>query len=267
MVVIGRLLFFASVFLTALSFSTAQQRLHFKPLLANPLESRIGTLYEASENRLRLDIGASTDLVSIYQTEEKKLTLGTDFFTLTRLRSEGNLKFPVETSDYFFGLNSCLSFDKFTKVRARLAHISSHLVDGLANENAVLNPKPFVYSREFLDVVITREFDLVRPYLGLNYVFSNRALYKEVPLLIAQAGFDSKVAINESFSFSSGMDLKTGLDVSGFTVVAAQAGIEVKLDYNTSLFIGAHYYNGTSIHGMFFDTNDEYLGYGFQVYF
>ncbi|HYF01921.1 MAG TPA: hypothetical protein VEC36_00985, partial [Patescibacteria group bacterium] len=143
-------------------------RLSFTPLIANPLEGRVGAMYQFADNKLRLDIGNSID---VYKLPNRDVAFGVDFYTFTRLRSEGNFKFPVETSDYYFGVNFSSSSLRDSKkyydeesdrtyevgfkpsLRLRLAHISSHLVDGLADTSGKLEKKPFVYSREFADLV------------------------------------------------------------------------------------------------------------------
>jgi len=68
-------------------------------LYANPFEARIQLIGQLAPKTLRLDIGAAPVLFRFDST----YTVSTEFFTLTRLRSEGNLKFPVETADYWFG--------------------------------------------------------------------------------------------------------------------------------------------------------------------
>ena len=56
-------------------------------------------------NKLRLDISTSRDIVKWYDDDET-ISIGADLFTFTRLRSTDNFKFPVETIDYLFGLNA-----------------------------------------------------------------------------------------------------------------------------------------------------------------
>ena len=58
---------------------------NFKPLLANPYESRLGFIGQPSEERLRMDIGATFDLFRL----GKASTFGIDMMTYTQLRSEG----------------------------------------------------------------------------------------------------------------------------------------------------------------------------------
>lgn len=89
-------------FILCISYTHIEaQNALFTPFLASPLEARIGSFYQPSKDKMRLDIGNTVDL-SVFDTDSTwKYSIGTDAFILTRLRSEGNLKFPVETADYF----------------------------------------------------------------------------------------------------------------------------------------------------------------------
>ena len=166
-----------------LAFDWYNDEINFRPLIANPYEARMGFIGKPSEERLRMDIGATFDLFKL----SKQGTFGVDMMTYTRLRSEGRFKFPVETTDYFFGINSAFLFERspifgdlfsgVEQLRIRLAHISSHLIDGYTINNEFISP-PFVYSREFLEVIYkvntgySDDCQLISPYFGGSYVFS-----------------------------------------------------------------------------------------------
>ncbi len=139
-------------------------------------------LAEAGKNRLRLDIGNSIDLLQYRDAlDSTTVTMGADFFTYTLLRGEQNFHFPVDASDYFFGVNfnfrESLGEGIFSS-RLRVSHISSHFVDG-HYDNTLASWKdgrpPIVYSREFLDGVAALEpssfDDAARVYLGATYLF------------------------------------------------------------------------------------------------
>ncbi|MBL7999706.1 MAG: DUF1207 domain-containing protein [Candidatus Kapabacteria bacterium] len=245
-------------------------RVLFKQLLANPIEARIGTMYQATDNRLRLDIGHTFDLMSVASSSDFNAVLGGDFFTYTRLRSEGNLKFPVETVDYFFGVNSSLQWKSpqvLYDARIRLSHISAHLTDGVADANGTLQPKPFVYSREFVDIIASVIFDnTYRVYAGGTFIFSNHRLAYPVSLIIPQAGGEIHYPITQSIKAQAGVDTKL-VAVNGVArlITASQAGVSFKQMNGYSVFVGVYQYSGYSVHGLFFDTVDNYWGFGFQV--
>lgn len=243
-------------------------RLVFRPLTANPFEGRVGTMYQIDDNKLRLDIGNSIDLFRLAD----KVWVGADFYTYTRLRSEGNFKFPVETSDYFFGVNVSTmplqlgSFPHPIAFRLRLAHISSHLVDGLADKSGTLRPLPFVYSREFADFTAALSMRWWRPYVGINYIWATQP--RTPDRIIPSLGFDFEHPIAKKIYIHGGIDCKA-VGVNGLYEgqISGQTGFLFYNDNSTATAINAYWFSGRSIHGMFFTQRDEYLAVGFQIMF
>ncbi|MBI3258018.1 MAG: DUF1207 domain-containing protein [Ignavibacteriae bacterium] len=253
------------------SSSFALGNLFFKQLTANPLEARVGTMYQFGDNKLRLDIGNSIDLQTIQLSDSLPFSLGTDFFTLTRLRSEGRLKFPVETADFYFGINAATKWNTSEptswSARLRLAHISSHLVDGYATDSVFVRQKPFVYSREFIEGIIAAEFSpSIRIYGGLTCVWSSQP--RSANRFIPELGFDGTYKLSKTFSFNYGYDFKIiGVNDVYKAVHAVQAGIFLETSDNKGYLLTLYGYRGSSVHGMFFNQDDAYLGIGFQVIF
>jgi len=254
------------LFIVVLSSVSKADNLNFDPLVANPLEARVGTLFQNSDEKLRLDIGVSLDLLDLYSDSTQKLTFGSDFMVYTRLRSEGRLKFPVETSDYFFGVNFGYSSTENWGARVRIAHISSHLVDGWTNKDWDFISSPFVYSREFVDAILTYNFDLVRVYGGANFIFSKQP--RKLNWFEPQIGFDFEYPISSKFSLLGGSDFKLlGFDGKYNPALASQLGVWYKSSDNKGLLISVYQYEGTSMHGMFYDKTDSYFGIGFQLFY
>lgn len=245
--------------------------LFFKPLTANPLEARVGTMYQFGDNKLRLDIGNSIDLQTIQLSDSLPLSLGADFFTLTRLRSEGKLKFPVETADFYFGINGAIKRSIGDNIegsaRLRLAHISSHLIDGYTTDGVFIREKPFVYSREFAEGIVAAEFSRsFRLYGGLTFLWATQP--RSANRFIPEIGFDGSHKLSKSLSFNFGYDFKfLGVNDVYKGVHAAQAGIFLETSDNKGYLVTLYGYRGRSVHGMFFDREDKYLGVGFQVIF
>lgn len=245
----------------------ANNILTFKPLTANVFEPRIGSFYNLNDEKLRLDIGASFDFVKINENSPNEMSIGADFFTYTRLRSENNFKFPVETSDYFFGLNYSANLNLFNEEfqsRFRLAHISSHLVDGYSDKG-IFFKMPFVYSREFFDITIAKylkysENNYIRPFIGTKVVFSTQP--DDVSIFQGQIGFDFLHTINKNMEISAGLNLANGEDMLN---TSSQIGLNLKFIKNVGLFFGYYYYNGNSMHGIFYKEKDNYSAIGFQI--
>ncbi len=246
--------------------SQSDDVLLFRPLTANTFEPRIGAHYNTCDENLRLDIGASFDLLN-FKYEKSALAFGTDFFTYTRLRSDNNFKFPVETSDYFFGVNSSYEHklgDDLIEARFRLAHISSHLVDGFTEYGRFIK-EPFVYSREFVDLYVVYETHFtswfsIRPYVGLTLVFST--IPDNVNQILPQIGIETEAKLNNNIKFHFAFDVKDGENRIGYI---SQTGVDFQFNKKFGVRLFYKYYNGNSMHGMFFDEKDIYNAVGFNV--
>ncbi|MGA7161181.1 MAG: DUF1207 domain-containing protein [Bacteroidota bacterium] len=257
-------------------FSFVPYGLLFKPLLANTYEPRDGILSEIGKNRLRLDIGNSIDLLQFhFDDDSSRLTMGADFFTYTLLRGEKDFHFPVDASDYFFGIN--FSYKKPLAVgvissRLRVSHISSHFVDG-HYDNSLQEwrdgQSPRVYSREFLDGVIAFEPSSfnndARIYIGATY------LYHVDPPNLAR------------FMGDAGGEFHTNVWGKSYAYFAYQATalkiLETSIRHNIQLGLKigdwdgrgvnlyGSYFSGYSIHGEYFDAKDNYFALGFLIEF
>lgn len=234
----------------------------FAPLRAHVLEPRVGMLYEISDEKLRLDIGTSLDLLSYRPDSTGEIRFGTDFFTYTRLRSEGSFKFPVETTDFFFGVNASAKYlvaGHVVSGRLRIAHISSHISDGYNGPRA-----PFVYSREFVDVTAALTLSELRFYVGANVLFST--IPDNFGVLTPQVGFDVSYPLSTTLSLVGGYDGRFPT-IQGATtgVHSAQLGIKIGEQFGKGIVLNGYAYSGKSLHGMFYDMVDSYAGVGFQV--
>jgi len=253
-------IFFVYHALSAQTFRT------FDPLRAGIYEQRVGSSYQTNVKRLRLDIGATTDLFHYQYDSLTTFSLGSDFFTYTRLRSEENFKFPVETSDYFFGGN--ISYAKKIDSqynlygRLRIAHISSHLVDGYS-DNGVFRETPFVYSREFFDFLMAVTTDNgIRAYAGFTGVWNSQP--RDASRFIPQFGFEYTYNVTEWFAFVAGLDARV---VSSTPTFSVQAGLQFLNKDKKGILLSWYNYEGQSMHGMFYRQKDAYGGLGFQILF
>jgi len=261
------------ILLVALVKIFPQNKLLFTPLSANVFEPRVGAIYQFQDEKLRLDIGTSVDMLELYKKEESEIRFGTDFFTFTRLRSEGRMKFPVETSDYFFGVNFSNKF-KYKGLdissRLRIAHISSHLVDGLSKDG-VFDKLPFVYSREFFDFVLASDVKGFRPYAGVNFVFSTKP--KDVNQIIPQLGIEFpvktlKTSTRDFLELKLAYDFKLGgYNYTYLPIHSLQLSCLFLTNDKIGVSLNLNGYTGPSIHGMFYKDKDRYISTGFQIIF
>ncbi len=253
---------------TGFSFYTGS--LLFKPLVANTFEPRMGLIWHVSDNRLRLDIGNSVDLIQYkFENPKKHLTIGSDFFTYTLLRGEKNFRFPVDAVDYLFGFNVNYVDSLASGIlssRLRLSHISAHFVDGHFDETSGMwkdGLSPRVYSREFFDLAIAYEpKNNIRGYIGAIYLW-----HVDPTTLPKVTGY---VGGEFHHQFSS---VFNGYAAYQFTVTGLRPRHEVQIGTKignwhgrgTQLFFIYHF--GNSIHGEYYDRKDEYSGLGFNIDF
>jgi len=261
------------IFLIGYQIIYPQNKLLFTPLGANVFEPRVGAMYQFRDEKLRIDIGTSVDLLEIYKNDSNEIRFGTDFFTFTRLRSKGRMKFPVETSDYFFGINFSNKF-KYKGMnmssRLRVSHISSHLVDGLSDDG-VFQKMPFVYSREFVDFVLAADIKGFRPYAGVDFVFSTKP--KDVNAIIPQFGIEFplkklKTATRDFLDLKLSYDFKLGgYENIYLPVHSVQLTCLFLTNDKMGIALNLNGYTGPSMHGMFYKETDRYISTGFQIIF
>ena len=243
--------------------------LNIQPFAANFLEPRAGFNYLVGEKNIRLDIGTSSDIYKI-QYENTTLTFGADVFTYTRLRSENNFKFPVEAVDYLFGLNAgykIVNENKSCGFRFRFAHISAHLVDGSFDQNNYVwrdGGNPSVFSKEFFELFPFYRIEKFRVYVGLTYIF--HVVPSQIGKGIYQFGFDNYfTSLTNVFTLFAGYDFKLQNTGSFTGANILTAGIKFGSWDRKGFSISFSYFTGKSIHGEYFDLNENYASLGFNM--
>jgi hypothetical protein len=244
--------------------------LNIQPFTAHFLEPKAGFQYLFDLEKVRIDIGTSHDIIH-WIDEAKSISFGADFFTYTRARSEENFKFPVETVDYLFGINgSYKSKSELSEwgARLRFSHISAHLVDGYydADSEGWLNGRePFVYSREFFELIAYYKNYGVRVYGGVTY--NIHIVPDEIKKGMLQVGFDYYVTQIQTSVFVPfiAYDFKlTGIEeYTGNNIISA--GIKFGQAESRGFSILASYFSGKSVHGEFYDVSESYFTIGINL--
>jgi hypothetical protein len=244
--------------------------LNIRPFTANVLEPRAGFNYLTNLDKLELNIGTSSDVYRL-KKDNSTLSFGADLFTFTRLKSQNDFKFPVQTIDYFFGINSgykivnnCSEYG----FRIRLSHISTHMVDGSYNKVTGQwedGNEPFVYSREFIDLFPFYQVGGFRGYIGLTYLF--HVIPDNFGKGMYQAGFDyylSSLPIKVFTPFIA-YDFKLSkIDkYAGNNVIAA--GIKFGQFDKKGFSILYSYSSGKSIHGQYYNLIENYSSIGVNL--
>lgn len=244
--------------------------LNIQPFTAHFLEPKAGFQYLFDLEKVRIDIGTSHDIIH-WKAEDESFSLGADFFTYTRARSENNFKFPVETVDYLFGVNGSYKIkndDSEWGARLRFSHISAHLVDGYYDSESqswLEGGEPFVYSREFFELIAYYKIYNIRVYGGVTY--NIHIVPDEIKKGMIQIGFDYYANQIQTSFFAPfiAYDFKlTGIDeYSGNNIISA--GIKFGQPESRGFSILASYFSGKSVHGEFYDLNENYAAIGINL--
>jgi len=261
--------------LSSISFAQWQHELfpsdlNIQPFTANILEPKAGFVFAMDNNKLRLDISTSRDIIKWYDDDET-ISIGADLFTFTRLRSTDDFKFPVETIDYLFGFNAGYKKqageNREYGLRFRLSHISAHLVDGqydAENQEWRERRDPFVFSKEFIELFPYYRFNSFRAYVGLTYIF--HIIPEEIKQFNAQIGFDYFVTQfgNENMTPFVAYDFKLAGNEKYVGNNIFSAGVKFGKWNQRGLSLYYTYISGKSIHGEYFDVNENYSAIGFN---
>ncbi|MDX2129276.1 MAG: DUF1207 domain-containing protein [Chloroherpetonaceae bacterium] len=263
----------------------------FRPLLADNKEPRIGVTNYLEGNQLLLDIGATTDLVEyetakIYEGDTLLTTyaFGADFGTFSLLRKDPNFKFPVEAADYIFGfylsfqrpLGDFFGEETYLSARLRVSHISAHLIDGSYDNTLGVwrnGEPPFVFSREFINLVLGYGSDLFRFYLGYEFLihtipngFSAHSFQAGLEHLVpnlAGTGVSPFVAVDFKLTpvWRREIQMTQGLAGTTSVMIGAKTGDigkrGIRLFYN--------YVGGNGWRGMYRTESVEYHSLGFII--
>jgi hypothetical protein len=272
------LIFISFIKINSLAQTTSEwfpADLNIQPFTANFLEPKAGFQYLFNMDKVKIDIGTSRDIIKWY-LPVSNLSIGADFFTYTRARSEANFKFPVETIDYLFGVNvGYINYFYYNEFGARLrfSHISAHLVDGYYDsktESWLNGREPFVYSKEFFELIAYYKIYGIRVYGGFTY--NIHIIPDEIKKSVFQVGFDYYPfwLSTDLFTPFIAYDFKlTGIErYSGNNILS----IGIKFSEPTSrgftsrgFSILVSYFSGKSVHGEFYDINETYFTIGINL--
>lgn len=253
--------------------STAEwfpSELNIQPFTAHFLEPKTGFHYLFDIDKVRIDIGTSKDIIC-WKNADASFSFGADFFTYTRARSEANFKFPVETIDYLFGINGSYKSESDQSewgARLRFSHISAHLVDGYYDsetESWLNGREPFVYSKEFFELISYYKIYGIRLYGGITY--NIHIIPNEIKKGILHAGFDyypSQFKTSIFIPFLAYDFNLTGIKkYTGNNIVSI--GIKFGEPESRGISILASYFSGKSVHGEFYDLNENYASIGINL--
>jgi len=237
-------------------------------------ESKVGVIKYTDKKNLKLDIGVSFDLMG-YRHNNNHYSFGVDFLTFSNLRSESNLKFPVDAIDYLFGINfnlkKKLSGTSGISHRLRISHISSHFEDGHIYERSDTIFTPFVFSKEFLDFATVLDINLskclyLKNLIALNYIF--HSIPNDMSKFSGQFGIEIEYFFSKIFSAYVSNDLvlasvnsKTNLNEN------FEGGLSFGVLNSRSVSLYFAYYDGQDYRGQYYGKYLNNKGIGVRIKF
>jgi len=244
--------------------------LNIQPFTANVIEPKAGFEFIFPKDEIELNVGTSRDIYNV-SDENTALSFGADFFTYSLLRSEGDFHFPVDAIDYLFGVNAGYKIQDDNKeygFRFRLSHISAHFVDGHFDYsiNSWRNGRPpQVYSREFIEIFPFIKFESLRLYAGFTYIFN--VTPENLGKTIYQTGFDYYLpdAGFGIFSPFIAYDFKLSKIEKYSGNNSFVVGVKFGHYESKGFSIRFSYLSGKSIHGEYYDVNENYTSIGFNL--
>ncbi len=245
--------------------------LNIMPFTANFLEPKIGFLFQTGGNKIRLEIGNSSDVVHYNLNSNTILSGGVDFFTYTYLYGEKDFHFPVDAVDYLFGINFGYKKKEVNNeygFRFRFSHISAHFVDGHRdniNNKWKNDINPIVYSREFFELLPFYKFNNFRTYLGMTYLYHVDP--KNIGKEIYQIGFDyfAKDLLGNYITPFVAYDFKLQKIGEYRANNAFSIGVKLGNTFGRGFSLYYHYYNGKNIHGEYYFMDENFSSIGFNL--
>lgn len=246
----------------------------YRPIQASIFESKIGVSSNINNENVKLDIGASVDLIGL-KSKNYSASFGAEFFTFSNLRSEDNFKFPVDAIDYYFGLafnyKKELNPISIISSRLRIAHISSHFEDGHKYSRTDTIFTPVVYSREFIELAGIYDYK-IRPFFVLRTMLGANFLMHSIPDDFGKVSFmignELRYSINNYFGLYLSNELRSAAvkGNSNFNE-SFEAGINFGGFDNRGINIFYAVYNGQDYKGQYYDKSLNVKSIGMHVIF
>ena len=246
----------------------------FRPVQASIFESKIGISANTNGENLKLDIGASVDIIGM-KKKNYSASFGAEFFTFSNLRSEDNFKFPVDAIDYYFGVSfnykKELNPISVVSTRLRIAHISSHFEDGHKYPRTDTIFTPIVYSREFIELAGIYDYK-IRPNFVLRTLLGANFLVHSIPdnfgKVSIQIGNELRYSFNKYFGVYLSNELRSAA-VKGSSIFneSFETGINIGGFDERGINIFFSIYNGQDYKGQYYDKPLNIQSIGIHIIF
>jgi len=219
--------------------------------------NRFATAFDFKPQWYRLEAGYGGEFLKI-----STVAIGAEGLIWSGLEAFKDFRFPVETADYFFGVYSIFPLPLWGgnldpwRMRFRLSHISSHLVDGAPS---IAGGSSSQFSREFVSLETLfdeTEKNHFRLSLGIKYVFHQIMDIEQrlqFPAVLDLVPYDKDG--NQLFATIS--------TAAGPTLAEYSAGITFRrtLESKNTADLYAEYHAGRSRYGVYSASQQD----GFEV--
>ncbi|HPN37458.1 MAG TPA: hypothetical protein PL041_03580 [Melioribacteraceae bacterium] len=257
--------------------------LHFKPLIANVYEPRIGVLYFPDDRSLKVDIGNSIDIIEYNNLlPDTKISLGIDFMAYGLASSYEGKRLQIDALDGFFGGNATASVKVNKtldyKFRFRIIHNSAHLVDGSYNSDKGTwknNYLPVPYARDFMELTFVKEKNFSKGDYRLYCSPSYSVLIR--PEILKRWSFNSGIELyfnnilGEILEKESNMYLAYHFSLIGTPIYNGNntiiAGVKLGDVYTKGINFYFSYHMGMHYFSEYFSKRLNKFGIGFNVEF
>jgi hypothetical protein len=248
-------------------------------LLAHPQEPRVGVRKEAGNSQLKLDIGATMDVVA-FSLDSGRIAFaaGVDFFTYALTTSNEGLRLQVDAVDGFFGGHVSVAFpgeNATFQLRLRLMHLSAHMVDGHYDpqgEGWKDGREPLPFTRDFGELAAAVRTALAaipfRIYSGFSYATLIRpSEIKRFSMLFGLEVF-SETLLPDLMDKDVTLYVASHLTLAGIPAYAGTTNIETGIKfgpmYGRGVRLYAGYTSGPEIFSQYYDLRTTVWGVGFS---
>ncbi|MBI3016410.1 MAG: DUF1207 domain-containing protein [Deltaproteobacteria bacterium] len=248
----------------------------FPPLVADPWETQTSIFFINNYRQIG-KIGSSFPIYKStrqadpsQETETLQLNIEGLSYNSMRFREEtglGNGGIDLDTSDTKFGLT--LNYKKNQwHGRFGAEHISAHLADGQLWPTVRHIKRG--YSREFLQLNISKSFTYVKPHIGIHSIFTSRhpKEYENKHFVVFQGGGELFYPLSKTFSLILATDWQSRQEYDFFINQSYLAGIRIHGSYEDEVPVKIlfQYYQGYDPRGEFYDEKRNYWGFGLQYF-
>jgi hypothetical protein len=265
-------------------FTFLPRALAVPPLTAHHQEPRVGLRKEIGSSKMKLDIGASVDLLEFRPSSDslERFRLGVDFFTYALSTSADGLRLQIDAVDGFFGGHVAyvndMSMEEQFIIRLRILHLSAHFLDGHYNTTTRTwknNREPIPFTRDFGEVLAIYKADVAEFDYQIHGGFSYATLLR--PVEIGRTEFLAGFELHSLSLFDSVFDKPFNIYAAyhltlreiGSFIGSNTVDVGVKFgEWNsTGMKIYLSYFNGLDFFSQYYNERRKHWALGFAFDF